>query len=204
MRRLLTVTGFAVAAAGLIAAPASASQPLPKGAYYGTHAGTLHTILGHCPVAPPIGTTSTSNCAQLKGPFTVSAPGGKKLTGTYVANLATGDTDASGTGDCSFTHAVFTFTVGKGNTFKAATSPTVTSEPARTCLIPLGPSVGPHDRVALTTTFDLAILSGTGRFKGLTGTAFEDGAAVANVSPTGVNSSDGRIVGDFGMFFGAG
>jgi hypothetical protein len=202
MRRLLTVTSFAVASAGLLAGQAgAATKPPPKGAYYGQLSGPFHQIAAtKCPVIPPDGPPA-SVCAQIKGPFTVKAPGGKTLAGNFVGTIAGGDPDNSGTGlgECTLTNEVFTFTVGKGNTFRAVASPAGVN---RTCLINLGEGPGNHRPVVLTTLFQMQITGGTGRFKGLQGVISEDGAVLPNVSPTGHDGPDGRANGNLTMVFG--
>jgi hypothetical protein len=201
MRRLLTVTGITVASAGLLAASVSASTPpLPNGSFYGQLSGSEHTPIGTCPVTPPSGATD-SICAQLKGPFTVTAKGGKKLTGTYVGTLATGPADSSGLGDCNTTNETFTFTVGSGNTFKAVQS--TSGDPNRVCVIDLETAPAPNPTLIVTTIFSMKITSGTGRFKGLVGTIVEDGSILPNLGPTGLVQPTGRTSANVQMFFGA-
>jgi hypothetical protein len=137
----------------------------------------------------------------LKGPFTVTAKGGKKLTGTYVGTLATGPADSSGLGDCNTTNETFTFTVGSGNTFKAVQS--TSGDPNRVCVIDLETAPAPNPTLIVTTIFSMKITSGTGRFKGLVGTIVEDGSILPNLGPTGLVQPTGRTSANVQMFFGA-
>jgi hypothetical protein len=191
---------LSAASAGFLVSTASASTPLPSGSFYGQLSGQQHTPIGTCPVAPPSGATD-SICAQLKGPFTVTAKGGKKLTGTYVGTLATGPAAGSGLGDCNSTNETFTFTVGSGNTFKAVQSRS--GDPSQICVIDLETAPAPNPTVIVTTIFSMRITSATGRFKGLVGTIVEDGSILPNLGPTGLVQPTGRTFGNLQMFFGA-
>jgi hypothetical protein len=91
---------------------------------------------------------------------------------TYVGTVASGGSDDSGTGDCQFSNESFTFTAGKGNTFKAV-PPALGSGPNRICVIIAGPTVGNHVRVILP-----------------------------NVSVTGRDGPDGRATRNLAIVFG--
>lgn len=201
MRRMLTVTGITAASLGLLAASVGASTPpLPSGSFFGQLSGPLHSVLGTCPVTAPSGATD-SICSQMKGPFSVTAKGGKKLTGTYVGTLATGPTVSSGLGDCESVNEAFTFTVGKGNTFKAVQS--TSGDPNQICTIDLEPTTAPNFALIATTIFSMKITNSAGRFKGLVGTIVEDGAVLPNIGPTGLIQPTDRVNGNLAMFFGA-